>query len=158
MIGERRKSNFVFQEYRCFEQIINSDGAMKLTVARRLAIVFSFVVLCQAGIYYPAIQAEESSGKDYYAYPKYKFNYGVKDPHTGDEKSQYEERDGDTVKGSYSVAEPDGTFRTVTYTADDHHGFIANVEKTGQAVHPQVYEKEVDSGALYAQEESLSYH
>lgn len=33
------------------------------------------------------------------AYPKYAFNYGVKDPHTGDIKSQQEERDGDVVKG-----------------------------------------------------------
>lgn len=33
------------------------------------------------------------------AYPKYSFNYGIKDPHTGDIKSQAEERDGDVVKG-----------------------------------------------------------
>lgn len=69
------------------------------------------------------------------AYPKYEFNYGVKDLHTGDVKSQHEHRDGDVVKGSYSLVEADGSIRTVDYTADDHHGFNAVVHKT-PAVHP----------------------
>ncbi len=56
------------------------------------------------------------------AYPKYSFNYGIKDPHTGDIKSQSEHRDGDVVKGQYSLVEPDGSVRTVDYTADDHNG------------------------------------
>ncbi|VEN52996.1 unnamed protein product [Callosobruchus maculatus] len=73
---------------------------------------------------------------DYYAHPKYEFKYGVQDGHTGDHKSQHEERDGDVVKGYYTVAEPDGTLRTVHYTADDHNGFNAVVEKTGHPVHP----------------------
>ncbi|KAK9869684.1 hypothetical protein WA026_003431 [Henosepilachna vigintioctopunctata] len=75
-------------------------------------------------------------GVDYYAYPKYDFNYGVQDPHTGDHKFQQESRDGDVVKGSYSLLEPDGTTRIVHYTADDHNGFNAVVEKEGHAVHP----------------------
>lgn len=33
-------------------------------------------------------------------HPKYTFEYSVKDPKTGDEKSQHEHRDGDVVKGS----------------------------------------------------------
>ncbi|XP_058788800.1 adult-specific cuticular protein ACP-20-like [Phymastichus coffea] len=74
---------------------------------------------------------------DYHGYPKYAYNYGVNDPHTGDVKSAYEERDGDVVKGSYSVNEPDGTIRVVEYTADDHNGFQAVVKKIGHAVHPQ---------------------
>ncbi|XP_054262492.1 cuticle protein 19-like [Macrosteles quadrilineatus] len=73
---------------------------------------------------------------DYYAHPKYSYNYGVKDFHTGDVKNQWEERDGDVVKGEYSLVEPDGTIRTVSYTADDHNGFNAVVHKTGHAVHP----------------------
>uniref|UniRef100_A0A1B6G4J8 Cuticle protein 19 n=1 Tax=Cuerna arida TaxID=1464854 RepID=A0A1B6G4J8_9HEMI len=73
---------------------------------------------------------------DYYAHPKYAYNYGVKDYHTGDVKNQWEERDGDVVKGEYSLVEADGTIRTVTYTADDHNGFNAVVHKTGHAVHP----------------------
>uniref|UniRef100_A0A182WCF1 Uncharacterized protein n=1 Tax=Anopheles minimus TaxID=112268 RepID=A0A182WCF1_9DIPT len=68
------------------------------------------------------------------AYPKYSFNYGIKDPHTGDIKSQAEERDGDVVKGQYSLVEPDGSVRTVDYTADDHNGFNAVVHKSAPAV------------------------
>ncbi|KAK7869760.1 hypothetical protein R5R35_008295 [Gryllus longicercus] len=71
-----------------------------------------------------------------YAYPKYEFNYGVKDVHTGDIKQQSEHRDGDVVKGQYSLVEPDGTVRTVDYSADGHNGFNAVVTKTGHAVHP----------------------
>lgn len=70
------------------------------------------------------------------ARPRYAFNYGVKDPHTGDVKSQSEERDGDVVKGEYSLVEPDGTTRTVKYQADDHSGFNAVVTKSGKAYHP----------------------
>ncbi|XKL66074.1 hypothetical protein PGB90_009494 [Kerria lacca] len=74
---------------------------------------------------------------DYYAPPKYSFNYGVKDYHTGDVKDQWEQRDGDVVKGEYSLVEPDGTTRKVTYTADDHNGFNAVVHKSGHAIHPE---------------------
>lgn len=77
--------------------------------------------------------------QDYYAYPKYKFEYGVKDAHTGDHKSQWEVRDGDVVKGEYSLNEADGTKRVVQYTADKHHGFNAVVKKIGHAHHPEVY-------------------
>jgi hypothetical protein len=67
----------------------------------------------------------------------------VHDPLTGDHKNQEEVRDGDVVKGSYSLTEPDGTIRTVHYTADDLNGFNAVVKKEGQAVHPVplVYDK-----------------
>ncbi|XP_072396885.1 larval cuticle protein A2B-like [Diabrotica undecimpunctata] len=88
-----------------------------------------------------AIAQPSHESVDYYAYPKYEFNYGVADGHTGDHKSQKEVRDGDVVKGSYTVAEPDGTLRTVHYTADDHNGFNAVVTRSGHAVHPQVVTK-----------------
>lgn len=68
------------------------------------------------------------------AYPKYEFKYGVADPHTGDQKSQYEERDGDIVKGQYSLVEPDGTIRTVDYTSDPKSGFNAVVTKSGPSL------------------------
>lgn len=71
------------------------------------------------------------------AYPKYHFEYGVKDGHTGDIKEQSEERDGDAVKGEYSLVEPDGTVRNVKYQDDGHSGFNAIVTRTGHAVHPQ---------------------
>lgn len=60
---------------------------------------------------------------------KYDFNYGVHDEHTGDIKSQTETRQGDVVQGSYSVIDPDGFRRTVTYTADEHNGFQATVNR-----------------------------
>ncbi|XP_026735980.1 larval cuticle protein A3A-like [Trichoplusia ni] len=64
-----------------------------------------------------------------YAHPKYSFAYDVQDGLTGDSKSQHESRDGDVVQGSYSVVDPDGTKRTVEYTADDHNGFNAVVHR-----------------------------
>lgn len=48
---------------------------------------------------------------------------------TGDEKEQHETRDGDFVRGSYSLVEPDGTRRIVQYTADSINGFNAIVSK-----------------------------
>ncbi|XP_046980346.1 cuticle protein 19-like isoform X1 [Schistocerca americana] len=66
------------------------------------------------------------------AYPKYEFEYGVSDGHTGDHHSQKEHRDGDVVTGEYSLKEADGSVRTVKYHADksgfhpvvhhSHHG------------------------------------
>ncbi|XP_055645154.1 adult-specific cuticular protein ACP-20-like [Toxorhynchites rutilus septentrionalis] len=77
--------------------------------------------------------------KDHHTYPKYKFEYGVKDHKTGDNKQQWEHRDGDVVKGQYSLYEPDGTKRIVEYTADKHNGFQAHVKRVGHAHQPQVY-------------------
>jgi hypothetical protein len=70
------------------------------------------------------------------ANPKYEFKYGVNDQHTGDIKEQAEKRDGDRVEGYYRLVEPDGTIRTVHYTADKHIGFNAQVIKSGHAIHP----------------------
>ncbi|KAG5675709.1 hypothetical protein PVAND_005590 [Polypedilum vanderplanki] len=72
---------------------------------------------------------------DYYAPPKYAYKYGVSDYHTGDVKSQHETRDGDVVKGSYTLVEPDGSVRTVEYTADKHNGFNAVVHRTAPVHH-----------------------
>ncbi|KAL1122596.1 hypothetical protein AAG570_002926 [Ranatra chinensis] len=71
------------------------------------------------------------------AHPQYSFHYNVHDAHTGDVKSQEEHRDGDVVKGRYSLVEPDGSTRTVEYAADDHSGFNAVVHRE-QNSHPQV--------------------
>ncbi|KAF4527591.1 hypothetical protein B566_EDAN016390 [Ephemera danica] len=51
---------------------------------------------------------------------------------------QSETRDGDVVKGHYSLLEADGTTRTVHYTADAHNGFNAQVTRSGHAVHAPV--------------------
>ncbi|XP_063698125.1 cuticle protein 7-like [Culicoides brevitarsis] len=81
----------------------------------------------------------EDEHVDYYAPPKYAFKYGVNDFHTGDVKSQHETRDGDVVKGQYSLVEPDGSVRTVDYTADKHSGFNAVVHKTAPIHHHEKY-------------------
>lgn len=65
--------------------------------------------------------------------PQYSFSYGVTDQHTGDSKQQEETLVDGVVHGSYSLAEPDGTIRKVTYTADKVNGFNAVVEKKGVA-------------------------
>ncbi|XP_065163389.1 uncharacterized protein [Atheta coriaria] len=69
----------------------------------------------------------EDQSKYYDAHPRYAFEYGVEDHHTGDIKNQKEERDGDNVTGSYSLVEPDGNVRTVHYQADWKTGFHAQV-------------------------------
>ncbi|XP_069668707.1 cuticle protein 19-like [Periplaneta americana] len=96
----------------------------------KLIKVASFLVLLAttyARLYAPAA---EKNSLDYDAHPKYWFDYSVQDPHTGDAKSQWETRDGDVVRGQYSVVDPDGTVRTVDYTADSKNGFQAVVKKT----------------------------
>uniref|UniRef100_A0A182KEV5 Uncharacterized protein n=1 Tax=Anopheles christyi TaxID=43041 RepID=A0A182KEV5_9DIPT len=77
----------------------------------------------------PHHHEEQDHFVDYYAPINYKFEYGVKDPHTGDHKTHWEERDGDVVKGAYTVLDADGSSRLVEYTADPHHGFNAVVKK-----------------------------
>ncbi|XP_041982858.1 cuticle protein 21-like [Aricia agestis] len=72
--------------------------------------------------------------EEYDPHPQYTFSYDVQDGHTGDSKSQHETRDGDVVQGAYSVVDPDGTKRTVEYTADPHNGFNAVVHREPLAV------------------------
>jgi Insect cuticle protein len=75
------------------------------------------------------------------SHPRYAFEYGVNDPHTGDNKHQKEERDGDVVKGQYSLVEPDGNVRTVDYYADWETGFHATVTNSRDQVHASGHAK-----------------
>jgi len=59
----------------------------------------------------------------------YEFNYDVHDHHTGDIKQQHETAKDGAISGQYSLIDADGYRRTVTYTADDHHGFNAEVRR-----------------------------
>ncbi|XP_028136474.2 cuticle protein 21-like [Diabrotica virgifera virgifera] len=79
--------------------------------------------------------AKQVITQDYSTPAHYDFSYGVEDPHTGDVKSQHETREGDVVKGSYSLIEADGTKRIVEYTVDGHSGFNAVVHRE-PAAHP----------------------
>ncbi|XP_049811439.1 larval cuticle protein A3A-like isoform X15 [Schistocerca nitens] len=68
--------------------------------------------------------------------PQYSFSYSVSDALTGDAKQQQESRSGDVVEGSYSLVEPDGSVRTVQYTAAPGAGFNAVVSKNGVPAGP----------------------
>ncbi|XP_014205643.1 histidine-rich glycoprotein-like [Copidosoma floridanum] len=91
---------------------------------------------------------EPSYVMDYVAHPKYEFSYGVEDHHTGDFHSQKEIRDGSSVTGVYSIAEPGGRVRVVSYRADKD-GFHADVHMTGKNDH---------SSGTYAHEAGESHH
>ncbi|XP_017844935.1 larval cuticle protein A2B-like [Drosophila busckii] len=66
---------------------------------------------------------------EYDPHPQYKFAYDVQDSLSGDSKSQVEERDGDVVRGEYSLVDADGYKRTVQYTSDPANGFNAVVNR-----------------------------
>ncbi|KAG8236193.1 hypothetical protein J437_LFUL015567 [Ladona fulva] len=55
---------------------------------------------------------------DYYAYPKYNFEYGVHSPHTGDIKNQWQYRDGGVVKNAYNLKEHDRAISRQDLIAD----------------------------------------
>ncbi|XP_034238869.1 larval cuticle protein A1A-like [Thrips palmi] len=105
-----------------------------------VVVLAALVAVASAGLVptYVATAAHGYAHEEYDAHPKYSFKYGVHDAHTGDVKSASESRDGDVVKGEYSVVQPDGIIRTVHYTADDHNGFNAVVTNSGHAVHAAV--------------------
>ncbi|CAH2054505.1 unnamed protein product, partial [Iphiclides podalirius] len=79
--------------------------------------------------YGPAIAKVAAPVDEYDPNPQYSYAYDIQDALTGDSKSQQETRSGDVVQGSYSLNDPDGTRRTVDYTADPHNGFNAVVRK-----------------------------
>lgn len=99
-------------------------------------IVAFVAVVVHCGVLLPAAPRVIAGGPavaiaaDYDPSPSYAYAYNVQDSLTGDQKSQQETREGDVVKGSYSLVEPDGSVRTVIYTADPINGFNAIVEKT----------------------------
>merc|ERR1739838_133355 len=71
------------------------------------------------------------------AEPKpYEFSYGVEDKGYGPNFQASEKSDGKNVNGDYTVHLPDGRIQKVTYTADHHNGFHANVEYKGKAQYP----------------------
>ncbi|KAL7732887.1 hypothetical protein ACLKA6_006009 [Drosophila palustris] len=70
---------------------------------------------------------------DYVARPEYSFAYGIEDGQTRVLQNRKETRNGDEVRGVYSVVDPDGTLRVVKYTADDANGFQAEVITNGVA-------------------------
>ncbi|XP_049775171.1 cuticle protein 21-like [Schistocerca cancellata] len=82
-----------------------------------------------------AVAAPAAVAAEFDPNPQYSYGYSVQDALTGDSKNQQETRSGDVVQGSYSLAEPDGSIRTVEYTADPVNGFNAVVHRESGA-HP----------------------
>lgn len=72
---------------------------------------------------------------NYDSHPRYEYGYEVRDRYSGDFKSHRESRDGDVVRGQYSMVESDGSRRIVDYTSDGENGFNANVRKEGWSRH-----------------------
>merc|ERR1712036_110200 len=67
----------------------------------------------------------------------YTYSYGVADAETNSNFNAAETADANgVVGGSYSVNLPDGRTQTVTYTADEVSGFVADVSYSGEAVYP----------------------
>ncbi|XP_069705145.1 cuticle protein 7-like [Periplaneta americana] len=108
---------------------------MALTRFAIVLVALAAVTLAQ-DLHHHLPPVEHHVEEHHHAHPKYEFKYGVKDEHTHDIKEQHEKRDGHKVTGYYKLVEPDGTTRTVHYTADKHTGFHARVEKSGHATHP----------------------
>ncbi|CAK1604412.1 unnamed protein product [Parnassius mnemosyne] len=61
----------------------------------------------------------------------YSFGYGVSDTKTGDVKTVWESKEGDTVKGHYSLLEPDGSAKHVESLVGPGKGFTAAVNNEG---------------------------
>jgi hypothetical protein len=61
--------------------------------------------------------------------PYYNFAYRVHDSDSGTSLGHSEVRNGNVVHGSYSVMDPDGYMRTVSYTSDPVYGFNALVDR-----------------------------
>jgi hypothetical protein len=88
----------------------------------------------------------------------YDFEYAVHDDHTGDVKEQHESAKDGVISGYYTLYDADGYKRIVHYTADDHHGFNAEVRrepveghKVVKTVQPVVVKKIVAQPAIAVQ-------
>jgi len=81
-----------------------------------------------------AAVAKAVVAEEYDPNPQYSYGYSIQDGLTGDAKGHQESRSGDVVQGQYSLVEPDGAVRTVTYTADPVNGFNAVVDRQAPGV------------------------
>ncbi|XP_017874540.1 PREDICTED: larval cuticle protein A2B-like isoform X3 [Drosophila arizonae] len=124
-----------------FTSVKNSTNSQNSNMAFKFVFALAFVAVASAG-YVPAAPVATygapvavaqkvvvKSDETYDPHPQYRFSYGVDDKLTGDSKGQVEERDGDVVRGEYSLVDADGYKRTVQYTADPINGFNAVVNR-----------------------------
>merc|ERR1719187_341823 len=65
------------------------------------------------------------------------YEYGVADDYSKANFKKTETQDAEgVVKGSFTIALPDGRIQTTTYTADHYNGFVADVTYEGTPVYP----------------------
>ncbi|CAD7084156.1 unnamed protein product [Hermetia illucens] len=110
-------------------------------MAFKFLIIFAFIAAANAGLLpvarvYGATPVVAAASPllartigEYDPHPQYNYAYDVQDSLTGDSKSQVEARDGDVVRGQYSLIDADGFRRIVDYTADPINGFNAVVQR-----------------------------
>merc|ERR1719304_8462 len=80
----------------------------------------------------PAKYVEKAEPPQPYAY-----EYGVADDYSKANFKKTETQDAEgVVKGSFTIALPDGRIQTTTYTADHYNGFVAEVTYEGTPVYP----------------------
>ncbi|XP_018318748.1 SWI/SNF chromatin-remodeling complex subunit SNF5 [Agrilus planipennis] len=72
-------------------------------------------------------QRPQEEAEDYDPNPSYQFGFYVKDDVNTNYQNRKEQREGNTISGSYSVVDSDGFLRTVKYTAHPKEGFKAEV-------------------------------
>ncbi|NP_001166683.1 cuticular protein RR-2 motif 77 precursor [Bombyx mori] len=96
--------------------------------------IFSCLVAAAAAVAVPIVPVAKLAYAEHEAPAHYDFEYSVHDDHSGDIKQQKESRAGDVVQGFYSLVQPDGVHRIVEYTADNEHGFNANVRYEGHPI------------------------
>ncbi|XP_069988048.1 cuticle protein 7 [Penaeus vannamei] len=63
------------------------------------------------------------------------FAYSVKDDYTGNVFGHAAHSDGIVTSGSYRVLLPDGRTQVVTFSADPHNGYQAEVTYEGEAIY-----------------------
>ncbi len=80
----------------------------------------------------PIAKAVVHSPEPYDPHPQYNYGYSVQDGLTGDSKTASESRDGDVVKGQYSLVEPDGAIRT--YVKKTYFKNISLIQFVGKVI------------------------
>ncbi|KAH8416983.1 hypothetical protein KR222_000659, partial [Zaprionus bogoriensis] len=89
-------------------------------------LLVTFFALASGGLL-PAKSTGSAEAID--AHPRYSFSYDVQDATSGDVKAQTETRDGDQVRGHYTLNDADGYRRIVDYTVNAEQGFNAVVRR-----------------------------
>ncbi|EFA00093.1 hypothetical protein TcasGA2_TC002908 [Tribolium castaneum] len=72
---------------------------------------------------------EQQNPEEYDPNPSYQFGFDVNDDLYTNYQNRKEQREGGKITGSYSVVDPDGFVRTVTYHTDPKEGFKAEVTR-----------------------------